>query len=168
MFDAAQMLVIKEGAGHKQYELERKVNDELIHAAMKGDVEKLRMSLESSANPNASRDMYNLESLHYAANHGDIAMVKPLLESRASVTSLDEQGCLPVFRAVLLQRTQECHDIVPWCQNANIILKQCRDEGMLGDPSEGNGWLATLKGYFATLSVRNLTCRHFSMTAILS
>ena len=66
MFDAAQMLVIKEGAGHKQYELERKVNDELIHAAMKGDVEKLRLSLESSANPNASRDMYNLESLHYA------------------------------------------------------------------------------------------------------
>ena len=63
------MLVIKEGAGHKQYELERKVNDELIHAAMKGDVEKLQLSLDSSANPNASRDMYNLESLHYAQDH---------------------------------------------------------------------------------------------------
>ena len=60
------MLEIKEGAGHKQYELERKVNDELIHAAMKGDVKKVRLSLDSSANPNASRDMYNLESLHYA------------------------------------------------------------------------------------------------------
>ena len=52
-----EILKIKEGLGHKQYELSRKVNDELIYAAMKGDFAALMRALMEKANPNANRDM---------------------------------------------------------------------------------------------------------------
>ena len=96
------MLEIKEGCGHKKYELERKVNDELIHAAMKKNRKGLMKALNESAKPNATRDTYSLTTLHYAAHHGDIEMVDALLSSSADVFAQDNEGRLPVHRAVLL------------------------------------------------------------------
>ena len=52
------ILEIKEKEGHKQYELERKVNDELIHAAMKCNHIGVTSALDAGGNPNSSRDMY--------------------------------------------------------------------------------------------------------------
>ena len=87
-FNIDEMLKIKEGAGHKQYERTRKVNDDLINAAMKCrfrftflDVMDRSVvgALKLKADPNASRDMYGLTPLHYASHHGSIDMVKALL-----------------------------------------------------------------------------------------
>ena len=67
-FNIDEMLKIKEGTGHTQYEKIRKVNDDLIDAAMKGDHKKLTESLAAEADPNASRDMYGLTALHYVVH----------------------------------------------------------------------------------------------------
>ena len=101
-FNIDKVLDIKEGSGHKKYELERKVNDELIHAAMKKNRNGLMKALNESAKPNATRDTYSLTTLHYAAHHGDIEMVEALLSSSADVFAQDNEGRLPVHRAVLL------------------------------------------------------------------
>ena len=46
-----------------------KVNDDLIDAAMKGDLERLTEALTNEADPNASRDMYGLSALHYVVTY---------------------------------------------------------------------------------------------------
>ena len=70
-----EILVIKEGSGHKQYEFIRKVNDDLLDAAMRSDTLSAKMALGGKADPNAPRDMYGLTPLHYAANHDNAEMV---------------------------------------------------------------------------------------------
>ena len=75
-----EMLKIKEGVGHSQYEKIRKVNDDLIDAAMRGDLEKLTEALANEADPNASRDMYGLTALHYVVFKGSMQMTQALLD----------------------------------------------------------------------------------------
>eukprot|EP00931_Biecheleriopsis_adriatica_P036352 TRINITY_DN20943_c0_g1_i1.p1 TRINITY_DN20943_c0_g1~~TRINITY_DN20943_c0_g1_i1.p1 ORF type:complete len:1336 (+),score=204.41 TRINITY_DN20943_c0_g1_i1:83-4090(+) len=103
--NTAELLKVKESdAGHGQYEIDRKNNDDLIYAAMLGLEDDLFTALKNGAQPNASKDMYNLGCLHYAAQHGSFRMVQALLEHEADVFAEDEDGMLPIHRAVL-----QCH-----------------------------------------------------------
>eukprot|EP00931_Biecheleriopsis_adriatica_P059730 TRINITY_DN3579_c0_g1_i8.p1 TRINITY_DN3579_c0_g1~~TRINITY_DN3579_c0_g1_i8.p1 ORF type:complete len:1297 (-),score=227.26 TRINITY_DN3579_c0_g1_i8:844-4707(-) len=101
-----RILEIKEGAGHKQYELVRKVNDELIYAAMKGDQPALLRALFQDGDPTAARDMYDLQALHYAAQHGNALMVKSLLDKKADAFAQDDEGKLAIHRPMLLQHVE--------------------------------------------------------------
>eukprot|EP00746_Dinoflagellata_sp_MGD_P155047 gnl/MRDRNA2_/MRDRNA2_85173_c0_seq2.p1 gnl/MRDRNA2_/MRDRNA2_85173_c0~~gnl/MRDRNA2_/MRDRNA2_85173_c0_seq2.p1 ORF type:complete len:1075 (-),score=201.63 gnl/MRDRNA2_/MRDRNA2_85173_c0_seq2:64-3138(-) len=95
------MLKIKEGAGHTQYEKIRKVNDDLIDSAMKGDSERLTEALAKKADPNASKDMYGLTALHYVAHRGNLEMTQALLKAGANPLVQDYGGLLPIRRALL-------------------------------------------------------------------
>jgi hypothetical protein len=92
-----EILDIKESLGHKQYELSRKVNDELIYAAMKGNLAGLEKALKEKADPNANRDMYGLTAIHYAAHHGNIDMIKALIVHKADVFPQDPSSLNLVF-----------------------------------------------------------------------
>ena len=76
-----EILIIKEGLGHKQYELIRKMNDDLLDAAMRDNTGDAQIALTGKADPNVPRDMYDLTPLHYAAHHGNAEMVNMLLNS---------------------------------------------------------------------------------------
>ena len=74
----AEILIIKEGLGHKQYELIRKFNDDLLDAAMRDNTGDVQTALSGKADPNAPRDMYDLTPLHYSAHHGNADIVNML------------------------------------------------------------------------------------------
>ena len=96
-----KILDVKEGKGHKQYELVRKVNDDLLDAAMRNDADALSKALQGKAEPNAPRDMYELTPLHYAAHHGNVEMVQGLLDRSANAFAKDEDGRFPIHRSTL-------------------------------------------------------------------
>eukprot|EP00931_Biecheleriopsis_adriatica_P080304 TRINITY_DN5365_c0_g1_i3.p1 TRINITY_DN5365_c0_g1~~TRINITY_DN5365_c0_g1_i3.p1 ORF type:complete len:1224 (+),score=251.97 TRINITY_DN5365_c0_g1_i3:112-3783(+) len=102
-FNLEAIIKIKEGLGHVQYEIDRKNNDDLMEAAMKANLKVVVELLRKGADPNASRDMYSLTALHYAAQHGDVSMVTQLVDAKADVLAQDQDGKLPIFRAVMLQ-----------------------------------------------------------------
>ena len=54
-----EILIIKEGLGHKQYESIRKNNDNLLDAAMRDNACDAQIALSGKANPNSPRDMYD-------------------------------------------------------------------------------------------------------------
>ena len=79
-----------------------KLNDDLINATMTCNLDGVLTSLKHGADPNASRDMYGLTALHYAAHHGQAEMVDALICHEADVFVQDNDGLLPIHRAVLL------------------------------------------------------------------
>ena len=118
-----EMLKIKEGAGHTQYEKIRKVNDDLIDAAMKGDPEKLAGALKNEADPNASRDMYGLTPLHYAVHKGSMQMTQALLDHGANPVAQDHDGLMPIRRAILNGRDDLVEVLVHSMESqANVSL----------------------------------------------
>ena len=100
-FNTDEVLVVKEGLGHKQYESTRMVNDDLLDAAMRSDTPAAKRALEQKAEPNTPRDMYALTPLHYAAHHGSMEVVEALLNHKADVFAKDHEGRLAIHRAVL-------------------------------------------------------------------
>ena len=100
-FNIEEILVIKEGIGHKQYENERLMNDNLLDAAMRSDTPAATVALKGKADPNAPKDMYGLTPLHYSSHHGNLQMVDSLLSSSANAFSKDKEGILPIYRTLL-------------------------------------------------------------------
>ena len=56
---------------------------------MKGDHEKLTAALANEADPNASRDMYDLTALHYVTHQGNMQMTQALLDHGADPFAQD-------------------------------------------------------------------------------
>jgi ankyrin repeat protein len=85
-------------------------DDELLSAALHGDLIKVRTALENGANPNAI-DSYGSTPLHYAASWIDAGVVKILLEHGADPWIADNGGHIPLdyakYRAIrsLLEST---------------------------------------------------------------
>eukprot|EP00746_Dinoflagellata_sp_MGD_P000430 gnl/MRDRNA2_/MRDRNA2_100768_c0_seq1.p1 gnl/MRDRNA2_/MRDRNA2_100768_c0~~gnl/MRDRNA2_/MRDRNA2_100768_c0_seq1.p1 ORF type:complete len:839 (+),score=160.79 gnl/MRDRNA2_/MRDRNA2_100768_c0_seq1:338-2518(+) len=73
---------------------------------MTGATTELLKGLDEGANPNASRDMYSLTTLHYAVQQGSATMVAALLAKGANALALDSKGRLPLYRAVLNLRPE--------------------------------------------------------------
>ena len=77
------------------------MNDELIHAAMNGDLKGLTEAIAHEADPNASRDMYGLTALHYVSHKGNLEMTQALLKAGANPVAQDNGGLMPICRAIL-------------------------------------------------------------------
>ena len=110
LFKVDEILIVKEGLGHKQYESIRKNNDNLLDAAMRDNACDAQIALSGKANPNSPRDMYDLTPLHYASHHNNAEIVKMLVNNTsqpANVFVQDQEGLLPIHRAILLG-----HDVV--------------------------------------------------------
>ena len=100
-----EILIVKEGLGHKQYESIRKNNDNLLDAAMRDNAGDAQIALSGKANPNSPRDMYDLTPLYYASHHKNAEIVKMFVSNTsqpANVFVQDEEGLLPIHRAILL------------------------------------------------------------------
>ena len=120
-----EILIIKEGLGHKQYELIRKVNDDLLDAAMRNNTSDAQTALSGKADPNAPRDMYDLTPLHYAAHHNNAEIVNMLVSNTnkpANVFAQDVEGWLPIQRAILLGHV----DVVSSLLGAKSIQIECK------------------------------------------
>src|SRR5215813_5986299 len=65
------------------------VNEDLIAAAKKGDVEAVKSLIAKGANVNA-RTNYGATALHFAADRGHLEVVKALVEAGADVNAKDE------------------------------------------------------------------------------
>lgn len=123
-----KILLIKESTGHKQYELTRKINDDLLDAAMRSDMLIAKRALRHKANPNEPRDMYELTPLHYAAHHGNAQLINLLVSNKADALSQDTNGLLPIHRAVLLGHVDTAEALLvemessktEWILNAQI------------------------------------------------
>ena len=120
-----EILIIKEGLGHKQYELIRKANDDLLDAAMRNNTSDAQTALSGKADPNAPRDMYDLTPLHYAAHHNNAEIVNMLVSNTnkpANVFAQDVEGWLPIQRAILLGHV----DVVSSLLGAKSIQIECK------------------------------------------
>ncbi|PVU72509.1 hypothetical protein DDW10_04100 [Sulfolobales archaeon SCGC AB-777_J03] len=73
-------------------------DDELLSAALHGDLIKVRTALENGANPNAI-DSYGSTPLHYVARIGRVEIVKILLEHGANPNAKDNDGRTPLHYA---------------------------------------------------------------------
>ena len=81
------------------------MNDDLLDAAMQDNTRDAQTALSGKADPNAPRDMYDLTPLHYAAHHGNAEIANMLLvgcDQPANVLAQDEDGKMPIHRAILL------------------------------------------------------------------
>merc|ERR1719359_999015 len=85
-----------------------RMTDERLGAAMRDNTCDAQIALSGKADPNAPRDMYDLTPLHYAAHHGNAELVNMLLSNKdhpAKVFPQDQDGRLPIYRAILLGHT---------------------------------------------------------------
>merc|ERR1719281_403912 len=72
---------------------------------MRDNTNDAQTALSGKADPNALRDMYDLTPLHYAAHHNNAEIVNMLVSNTnksANVFAQDEEGWLPIHRAILL------------------------------------------------------------------
>jgi len=82
------------------------VNDDLIAAAKKGDVEGVKSLIAKGANVNA-RTNYGATALHFAADRGHLEVVKALVEAGADVNAKDEfYKFTPTMMAIMRQRKE--------------------------------------------------------------
>lgn len=70
------------------------LNEELLDASKKGDVEKVKKLLKEGADANA-KDRFGFTPLHYTALNGHFEVVKLLIERGADVNAKDKDGGLP-------------------------------------------------------------------------
>jgi cytohesin len=70
-------------------------DDELLSAALNGDLIKVQTALENGANPNA-KDYDGSTPLHRAAQEGRIDVVRVLLERGADPWIADNEGHTPL------------------------------------------------------------------------
>jgi len=71
------------------------LDEELLKAAEKGDVDRVRELLRRGANPN-TRGKDGITPLHLAAHHGYVGIARLLLEHGADVNARDKDGYTPL------------------------------------------------------------------------
>jgi hypothetical protein len=153
--NTSEVLKVKNSnVGHSLYEETRMANDNLIFAAMTGSAHELHRALEAGANPDASKDMYELTSLHYAAQHGSVEMVQGLLDHGANVFAQDVDGHFAIYRAVLL-----CHvEVVELLLNKMSAQSSKREFGEADVPALAELAAAVLEEPLGELAMSTEVC----------
>merc|ERR1719159_2209344 len=93
------ILLVKEGAGHDTYEVERLHNDLMLSAAQMNDASALSQHLKKGARPNYTTGT-GFSALSYAALHDNASMAKHLLEHHCDPFNVDSTGQIPWGRAI--------------------------------------------------------------------
>ena len=94
---------IKQNTMHSQYELTRMANRSLLDASMRGVPKMVRIILESNCCDVDCEDSLGFSSIHFAARHGSLEMIKALLKpNRADVLKPDADGNLALFHATMM------------------------------------------------------------------
>jgi hypothetical protein len=99
--NSCTMSVAKESRwGHCDYGRRRKLNHDVVCAAMHNDLAALQLALNKGANPDFS-NTHGLASLHFCARHGSADMVEQLLRKGADLFAVDDCMMIPLSHAVL-------------------------------------------------------------------
>jgi hypothetical protein len=72
----------------------------LMHAALNGNTEIVRLLLESGAKVSAT-DAAGSTALHWAAERGQVDVVKQLIAARAPIDPENKQGATPLMKATM-------------------------------------------------------------------
>ena len=106
----------------------------LSQACDEGFVEVARLLIAAGARVNY-KDPSTLESaLHLAAEHGNLALVKLLVDSHAELNGWDEEGRTPLTRAIRKRR----NDVVAYLRSVGAKEKSA-DSGSESAESESEG-----------------------------
>jgi ankyrin repeat protein len=85
------------------------VNDDLIAAAKRGDVEAVRALIAKGANVN-TRTTYGATALHFAADRGHLEVVKALVEAGADVNAKDDFYKITPATMAMMHKQREVAD----------------------------------------------------------
>jgi len=96
------------------------VNDDLIAAVKKGDVEAVKSLIAKGANVNA-RTNYGATALHFAADRGYLEVLKLLVEAGADVNAKDDFYKMPPLSMAMMRRHKE---VVAYLQQSASAKKE--------------------------------------------
>jgi ankyrin repeat protein len=96
------------------------LNDDLIAAAKKGDVEAVKSLIAKGADVNA-RTNYGATALHFAADRGHLEVIKALVEAGADVNAKDNFYKMPPLSMAVMRRHK---DVVAYLQQAASANKE--------------------------------------------
>jgi ankyrin repeat protein len=81
-------------------------NSVLVSACENNDLEKANILLEYGANPNNNNNEYKISALHWACLHGNLPLIKSLLQYGADLKLTDIAGQTPVMTALRKGHTE--------------------------------------------------------------
>lgn len=96
------------------------VNDDLIAASKKGDVEAVKSLIAKGANVNA-RTNYGATALHFAADRGHLEVIKTLVEAGADVNARDD---FYKFTPTMMAMMHQHKEVVAYLQQAATAKKE--------------------------------------------
>ncbi len=109
------LLLLFSVIGHAQ-----SVNDDLIAAVKKSDVEAVKSLIAKGANVNA-RSNYGATALHFAADRGNLEVIKVLVEAGADVNAKDDFYKMPPLAMAAMRKHKE---VIEYLQQAASAKKE--------------------------------------------
>jgi len=122
-FNLKSMIDVKESAaGHGHYEYTRLANDDLLIACVQNDLRAATHAARRGANAKGLvESIHGLSSLHFAAYHGNSALIGLVLRQGADPYHADKYGYIPLHRAVLNRDEKTVNQLLTVMQKDTLL-----------------------------------------------
>eukprot|EP00746_Dinoflagellata_sp_MGD_P167884 gnl/MRDRNA2_/MRDRNA2_98846_c0_seq1.p1 gnl/MRDRNA2_/MRDRNA2_98846_c0~~gnl/MRDRNA2_/MRDRNA2_98846_c0_seq1.p1 ORF type:complete len:1012 (-),score=221.08 gnl/MRDRNA2_/MRDRNA2_98846_c0_seq1:46-2805(-) len=162
-FNLASVVNVKESKeGHGNYEVERLANDDLLIACVRNDLEAALHAKHRGAKASRLAESKNgLSALHFAAYHGNEALIMTLLEIDANPCCVDYDGHLPLHHAVLNRDERTVQLLIERMDQSKLLLGLNAKSGTAfmecaGIIAEMGSTMASVAPYFASVAEQAL------------